>query len=77
MLERKPADTVRDFLLDQQANHLEDLSEDMRSYVLKREALRRDLVNSNEEKAWSRALVQVVGERTSYKSATHGDSGKP
>jgi hypothetical protein len=43
---------------------LEEISEDMRSYTLKRDALRRGLLNSHEKNAWRRALVQLVGERT-------------
>jgi len=31
----------------------------MRSYLLKRAALRRGLTNSDEEGAWRRALVQL------------------
>ncbi len=50
------------FLLQEQARHLEQTSEDMQSYMLKREALRRDLLSSSEEGAWRRALVQLVGE---------------
>jgi hypothetical protein len=34
----------------------------MRSYVLKRDALRRGLQNRDEETAWRRALVQLAGE---------------
>jgi hypothetical protein len=36
----------------------------MRSYALKRDALRRTLLNANEENARRRALVQLTGERT-------------
>ena len=57
---------IQNFLLEEQARHLEELSEDMRNYVLKREALRRDLLNTNEENAWIRVIVQMVGERMSY-----------
>lgn len=61
-----PSEEVMRFLLNEQAEHFNDLAHDMRSYVLKREALRRGLVNSNEENAWRRALVQIVGERTAH-----------
>jgi len=75
-LTANPTDDIRDFLLQEQSRHLEELSEDMRNYVLKREAIRRDLLNSNEENAWSRALIQIVGERMSYilpgNGPTHG-----
>ncbi len=67
-------DDIRDFLLQEQARHLEELSEDMRNFVLKREAIRRDLVNANEENASSRALIQLVGERMSYISPRNGST---
>jgi hypothetical protein len=60
--------------LEEQSRHLEELSEDMRNYVLKREAIRRDLLNDNEENAWSRALIQMVGERMSYISPGNGST---
>jgi GTP-binding protein EngB required for normal cell division len=68
------ADDIRDLLLQEQSRHLEELSEDMRNYVLKREALRRDLLNTNEENASSRALVQMVGERMSFIMPRNGSS---
>jgi hypothetical protein len=45
---------------------LEEIAEDMHTYMLKREALRRGLLNENEERAWLRALLQLSGERTSF-----------
>ena len=61
-----PAQEVADVLLQEQANRLVELSEDMHSYSLKRDAIRRQLMNNNEENAWRRALVQIVGERTAH-----------
>lgn len=55
---------VMAFLLQEQVRLLEEISEDMRSYTLKRDALRRGLLNAHEKNAWRRALVQLVGERT-------------
>ena len=63
-----PANETAGYLLRQQARRLEEISEDMRSYVLKRQALRRGLAHSEEESAWRRALVQLVGERNAYLS---------
>ena len=54
------------FLLHEQAEHFTDLAGDIRSYTLKRDAIRRGLMNTNEENAWRRALVQLVGERTAH-----------
>lgn len=62
-----PPQETASYLLRQQARRLEEISEDMHSYVLKRAALRRGLTNSDEEGAWRRALVQLVGERNAGK----------
>ncbi|MCL4529927.1 MAG: dynamin family protein [Chloroflexi bacterium] len=64
VLALQPSEETAEFLLNEQSEHFNDLADDMRSYVLKRDALRRGLLNSNEENAWRRALVQLVGERT-------------
>ncbi len=61
-----PSQEIAGFLLEEQAKRLEEISEDLRSFVLKREALRRGLVNANEEKAWLRALLLLAGERTAH-----------
>lgn len=62
-----PAD-VAAYLLTEQRRRLEALSEDLRSYSLKRAALRRGLINQDEESAWRRALVQLAGERHAHLS---------
>jgi hypothetical protein len=59
-------DTISDpatkrFLVDVAAAHLETLSEDMQSFALKQEATRRELINSNEDRAVWRALDKIVG----------------
>ena len=59
-----PSQDVADFLLREQAHRLEEIAEDMHSYMLKRDAIRRSLLNANEEKAWLRALLLLAGERT-------------
>ena len=58
-----PAQEISEFLMRTQVERLEELSEDMRSYTLKRDALRRGLLNDQEEQAWRCAVVQLVGER--------------
>ena len=68
ILELQPPQELAEFLLTEQAMHFNDLADDMHSYVLKREALRRGLLNANEENAWRRALAQLVGERTAHSS---------
>lgn len=59
-----PSQDLADFLLSEQANRLEEISEDMHSFVLKRTALRRSLLNTDERQAWLRALKQLSGEHT-------------
>jgi ribosome biogenesis GTPase A len=66
ILELQPSQEIANFLLNEQAEHFNDLADDMRSYTLKRDAIRRGLLNSNEENAWRRAMVQLVGERTAH-----------
>lgn len=66
---------VVEFLLREQVRRLEDLADDLRSYALKRDALRRGLLNQEEGDAWRRALVQLVGERAARGGATMADQG--
>jgi hypothetical protein len=66
---------VAEFLLREQVRRLEDLADDLRSYTLKRDALRRGLLNQEEEYAWRRALVQLVGERAARGGAMMADPG--
>jgi hypothetical protein len=63
-LAASPPSEVAEFLLREQVRHLEEVSEDMRSYSLKRDALRRGLLNTDEDNAWRFALLQLTGERT-------------
>jgi hypothetical protein len=62
------------FLLSEQAQRLEDLAEDLHSYALKRDALRRGLLHQEEAEAWRRTLVLLVGERAARGGAMMGDS---
>lgn len=59
-----PPEPVVEFFLREQIRRLEEISEDMRGFVLKRDALRRGLLNRNEENAWRYALVHLVGEQS-------------
>ncbi len=79
-LEQRAEETVErhvitEFLLREQARRLSDLAEDLRSYALKRDALRRGLLHQEEADAWRRALVQVVGERAARGGALMADAG--
>lgn len=53
----------REFLLSHAAQRFEEDAEDMRSFAMKREALRRALENSNEEDAYRRTVIRMVGGR--------------
>jgi len=66
---------VAEFLLREQVRRLEDLADDLRSYTLKRDALRRGLLHQEEEDAWRRALVQLVGARAARGGTMMADQG--
>lgn len=52
---------VREFLLSTASRRFEQITQQMRSYVAKREAVRRDLISADEEDASLRALIHIVG----------------
>ncbi len=66
---------IAEFLLRKQVRRLENLADDLHSYTLKRDALRRGLLHQEEADAWRRALVQLVGERAARGGAMMADSG--
>jgi GTP-binding protein EngB required for normal cell division len=74
MLEAAPPE-VGEFLLKEQVQRLEHTAEDMRGYALKRAALRRGLTNREEEHAWQRALIYLVGERNARALDARGQRG--
>jgi len=49
------------FLLAEAARHFEEMAEDMQSFGMKTESLRRALRNRDEEDAYRRALIHLVG----------------
>jgi predicted GTPase len=51
----------REFLLSHTAQRFEEDAEDMRSYAMKHEAIRRALQNRNEKDAYLRAIIRIVG----------------
>ena len=59
------------FLLAEQVRQLEDLSEELQSYTLKRAALRRGLVHRTEENAWQRLLLKLAGDGKIYWKSDH------
>jgi GTPase SAR1 family protein len=50
-----------EFLLLHAAQRFEEDAEDMRSYAMKHEAIRRALQNRNEKDAYLRAIIRIVG----------------
>jgi GTP-binding protein EngB required for normal cell division len=64
VLATQPEAAIARRLLAAQARQLEEIAEDMRSYGLKRAALRSGLNNTDEERAWVRALLRMAGQRT-------------
>ncbi len=59
-----PDGETRRFLLREAARHLGALAEDMQSFAIKHDALRRSLENRDETEAHRRALTQLVGQRS-------------
>jgi hypothetical protein len=55
------SDEIRRFLLATASRRFEQLERDMKSYANKREAIRRDLIGTDEEDAYMRALIHFVG----------------
>lgn len=53
----------QEFLLSHAAQRFEEDAEDMRSYAMKHEALRRSLQNRDEKDAYLRAIIRMVGHR--------------
>ncbi|MCL6591943.1 MAG: dynamin family protein [Firmicutes bacterium] len=64
LIDAVPAGEDPDFLLAHCVERFEEDAEDMRSYALKREALRRNLQNRNEEDAYRRTVIRMVGSRS-------------
>ncbi len=58
-----PRSEDRKFVLSHAAQQLEESAEDMSAYALKRDALRSQLLSSNEEGAYRRAVISLVGNR--------------
>jgi hypothetical protein len=61
LLAAGPSAETASFLVSEQARHFGQTAEDMQSYALKFDAVRRALLNSDEKDAHVRALVHLVG----------------
>jgi hypothetical protein len=55
---------IQEFLLSHAIQRFEEDTEDMRSFAMKHEALRRTLQNRNEEDAYLRTIIHIVGGRS-------------
>jgi ribosome biogenesis GTPase A len=64
LLDAVKEEDIRTFLLSHTAQCFEEDAEDMRSFALKHESRRRALENRNEEDAYRRAIIRIVGERS-------------
>ncbi len=64
LLRAAPNAEVGRFLLAEAARHFERWAEDMQSYAIKHDALRRGLQNPDEQSAYLLALVHLAGNRS-------------
>lgn len=64
LLRAAPDAEVGRFLLAEASRHFERWAEDMQSYAIKRDALRRELLHANEDDAHVLALVHLAGNRS-------------
>jgi hypothetical protein len=63
LAEAVASEDIARFLLAEAARHFEEVAEDMQNFAMKRDALRRTLHNRDEEDAYVRAVIHVVGEK--------------
>jgi hypothetical protein len=54
---------IRRFILATASRRFEQITQQMRGYAAKRDAIRRDLISADEEDAYLRALVHLAGAR--------------
>jgi hypothetical protein len=67
VLNARPGEEQARILLQAQASALERIAEDMRTYALKHDAIRRELMTNEENNAYRTALLRLVGHRYSGK----------
>ena len=68
------SDKTSQFVLEEASRRFEELAEDMQSFSLKTEGLRRERCNADERDAWLRAIIHLVGTRANCLPRT-GDIG--
>lgn len=59
-----PSPEISKLVLLHAAERFEQDTEDMRSYAIKRDALRRGLLNKDEKEAYLRSIIRFVGDRS-------------
>jgi GTPase Era involved in 16S rRNA processing len=59
-----PGKEIARFVLAEASRRLAQVAEDMQTFSMKREALRRDLQNTDETDAYYRAVIHLVGSKT-------------
>ena len=64
LIDALPAEADIGYFLADAARRFAEISEDLRSYALKKEALRRDILNKDEEDAYLRAVIYIAGEKS-------------
>jgi hypothetical protein len=66
VLERLEQPEIRKVLINHQVERIEDLSDDLHSYLLKRSAVHRELINDDEAAAWKNTLFMLEGDPTVF-----------
>jgi GTP-binding protein EngB required for normal cell division len=74
LLTASTGEEIARFLLTEAARRFEEMAEDMQSFGMKTESLRRSLRNRDEEDAYLRAIIHLVGARgTCFPWNTNGE----
>ena len=66
LIEELESEETAQFLLKEASRHFEEFAEDMQSYSLKHDAVRRALHNENEGDAYLRALIHIAGAKNLF-----------
>ena len=66
LIEELESEETAQFLLKEASRHFEEFAEDMQSYSLKHDAVRRALHNEDEGDAYLRALIHIAGAKNLF-----------
>jgi hypothetical protein len=75
LIEKLESEEIAQFLLKEASRHFEEFAEDMQSYSLKHDAVRRALHNQNEDDAYLRAIIHVAGAKNLFFPWGNQDAG--